>query len=347
MTMNNSPRQRYALIFTLTILGAFVYVMFMSMAGGADTFEDGFYQRSTLISLFNSLKYSLGNHVFPQVLVAEDGYLEFTSDGNLDDYQNARLLPGRLKDIYQQLKTLDGYLKAKDIELVVVVAPNKATIYPEKVPAEVKKVAEASRLDFFMDQAREADAPTIIDLRPSLLQARQERQIYYKTDTHWNSYGAYIAYRDIMNSIAAAYPELSPYPLDDFTIKESEPQKMDLARLLTVDSITEPRMSAVKTGVEDVYLYRFPAPSTVSMSWAESGQGRKALVYHDSFGELLNTFFQYNFDEVVYVRNGGYACPSTGAWIDTFDPDVVIIEVVERDLVYLDKLLSNLMCEGK
>jgi hypothetical protein len=279
--------------------------------------------------------------------VGEDGFLEFTSDGNLDDYQNVRLYPGKLKEIYQQLKILDGNLKAKGITLVVAVAPNKATIYPEKVPGAIQKLDEQSRLDYFMNLAQEAGAPTIIDLRPSLQQARLDRQIYYKTDTHWNYYGAYTAYQDIMNSIALAYPDLHPYPLSDFEIKESKPLQMDLSRLMVVNVITEPRMSVTMNGRTDVYYQRFPAPSTVAMSWADNGQGRKLLVYHDSFGELLNSFFQYNFNEAVYVRNGNYECPATGAWIDTFEPDVIVIEIVERDFIYLDNLLSNLVCEEK
>ncbi|MFN8387050.1 MAG: hypothetical protein U0X92_11595 [Anaerolineales bacterium] len=49
----------------------------------------------------------------------------------------------------------------------------------------------------------------VIDLRPALLTAKSERQVYYATDTHWNDYGAYIAYSAIMNELRKTDPKIS------------------------------------------------------------------------------------------------------------------------------------------
>jgi hypothetical protein len=94
-----------------------------------------------------------------------------------------------------------------------------------------------------------------------------------------------------------------------------------------------------------MYFERIQPLSNIALSWSDSGNKRKLLIYHDSFGDALNTFLQYSFNEAVYVRNGAYECPSTGSWIDTFKPDIVVIEIVERDLIYLENLLSKLICK--
>jgi alginate O-acetyltransferase complex protein AlgJ len=343
--MSTNTKNSYALVFILAVISLFALVMYKSLEGGFANFEIDFYKKKSLIAMFNEMKYGLGDRVFPQVLVGQDGFLEFTSDGSLDDYQNARPLQERLEGIYGQLLVLNRDLKAKGITLLVVVPPNKATIYPDKVPSAIQKVGEQSRLDFFISLLQGPDAPLFVDLRPSLQQARQERQIYYKTDTHWNSYGAYVAYREIMDDISQVYPDVHPHALEDFVIEEGDSSPRDLARLMGLDFIVEPNISVALDGSSDAYFQRIPPLSNISFSWADSGSKEKLLVYHDSFGDAINNFLQYSFSEVVYVHNGQYECPATGSWIDTFKPDVVVIEVVERDLIYLDDLLDHLLCE--
>lgn len=329
----------------MTVTGFLVFTMCKSLELGYTNFGTNFYEKKSLIAMFNGLKYALGDKVFPQVLVGNDGYLEYTSDGNLDDFQNSLPWPEKMTEIYGQLLVLNRNLKAKGITLVVVVPPNKSTIYSEKVPSEIQKVAEQPRLDQFIGLFRDADAPIFVDLRPSLRQARQEYQIYYKTDTHWNLYGAYIGYREIMNHISQVYPDIRPYALEDFTINEGAESPRDLVNLMGVDFITEPSMTVTMDGRSDVYFQRIPPLSNISLSWADNGSKEKLLIYHDSFGDALSNFLQYNFSEAVYVRNGQYECPATRSWIDTFKPNIVIVEIVERDLIYLDGLLNYLLCE--
>jgi alginate O-acetyltransferase complex protein AlgJ len=344
MHKNNNVQNYYAHIFSMAVIGVFVFIMMSSIEGGFKLFEENFYQKKSLIALFNTLKYSLGDHVFPQVLVGQDGFLHFTSDENLDDFQNADLNKKAIKNVYNQINTLNEILKAQGITLVVVVAPNKETIYSDKLPLAIQKLKPQSRLDEFIQMFQGTDTPLVTDLRPALLLAKQTHLIYSKTDTHWNFYGAYFAYREIMNRIAQVDPEVHPYEFNDFTFTEGAPRQMDLAKLMGVDFITEPSLAVTLNGRPDMYFQDF-RPSVVSMSWAEEGQDRKLLFYHDSFGYVIRRFFQYNFKESVYIYSEGYTCQATRSWIHAFKPDVVIIEIVERDLAKLDGLVSNLICE--
>lgn len=341
MFTSTTRQNQYSFLFILVILGASLFTMVKSMKNGIAGFEDSFHNKSFLIASFNRLRYGMGNNVFPQVLVGKEGWLEYSSDGNLDDYQNVYSDQDRLQSIYGKLASLNENLKAQDIVLIVVVAPNKSTVYPDKVPDELHKLNDRSRLDLFLELFDQPNSPVVIDLRPVFAQARQDQQIYYKTDTHWNSFGAYIAYREIMNSAAQTYPDLQPYELDQFKLGETDPQIMDLGRIMGVKFLTESRNMVKPRFDSGARFQRIPPSSPVSLSWAGNGQNRQLLMYHDSFGVALQDFIQHHFQEAIYIQNSPDVSLSNMSWINTIEPDVVVIEILERSLYYLDNLLSN------
>ena len=345
MSTKNSQQNRYSFIFVLIVISAFIFAMIKSLNGGFDGFETNFYEKKFLVGSISNLRYLLGDHVFPQVLIGKDGWLNFNSDGNLEDYQNSNLFIDKLEGIHQQITMLNQKLKARGIMLIVVVPPNKETIYSNKVPDEIKKLGDRSRLDLFLAMFDKPDSPIVLDLRPALKHASGDYQVYYKTDTHWNAYGAYVAYREILNRASQVYPDLQPYSLNEFEFTETPPTPRDLARIMGGDFLTESGSAAQPKFQSTTFFERIQPLSNISMSWSNDINKRKLLIYHDSFGDALNSYLQYSFSEAVYVRNGTYECPTTGAWIDTFEPEVIIIEIVERNLIYLDNLMSNLTCE--
>ncbi|MFN8461674.1 MAG: hypothetical protein U0X93_07900 [Anaerolineales bacterium] len=81
----------------------------------------------------------------------------------------------------------------------------------------------------------------VIDLRPALLAAKSERQVYYATDTHWNDYGAYIAYSAIMNELRKTNPNLIAHPASDFEPVSRDSGAADLAAVMGVTTLLRSR----------------------------------------------------------------------------------------------------------
>jgi alginate O-acetyltransferase complex protein AlgJ len=334
--------QLYSKIFVLTILAGLLLIMVQSLTGGFSGFDDNFPERARLISTFNHLRYSMGDQVFPQVLVGKEGWLQFWAGGNLDDYQNAWIVRPELKRIHQKLERLNEELTRRGITLIVVVAPNKATIYPDKVPEQIEKINKQSRLDVLLELMNRTSSSYIVDVRPALLASSKSRQIYYKTDSHWNGRGAFIAYREIMTAASQTYPELQPYNLNQFEWNESRPIILDLAKLLGVNFIREP-WSIPQPAFEAVsHLQRFEPQSDIAISWGYNGQAKTLVMYHDSFGKVLRQFLQHQFRTALYIPTRDPDVSNT-PWINIINPDIVILEIVERDVPYLDILLSKLL----
>ena len=333
-------QQRYSILFFLIVLGSCLFTMVKSLERGMAGIEENFFGKQRLIGAYHRLRYSMGDKVFSQVLVGKEGWLEYSSNGSLDDYQNADISREQLESIRQKLGLLHEELANRGITLIVVIAPNKATIYPEKVSEKIKKINPRSRLDVFMELMRQTDSSYIVDLRPPMAQARQDHQLYYRTDTHWNALGAYIAYHEIMQALSQTYPDLKPYELDQFRWTETDPQPGDLSKIMGANFIREPRTALLPkfNSMSDFESVSYPS---VSASWALNGQEKTLIMYHDSFGVALQPFLQHHFKQATYILNSTAPIASHMDWIETARPDILMIEIVERSLPYLGPLISN------
>jgi alginate O-acetyltransferase complex protein AlgJ len=333
----------YSWGFVILLLISLSSAMFLSIKQGYIQFNGNFYQKDLLIGSFSRLRMKLGDRVFSVALIEKNGWLELNSTKNLDDFQNiTRTPPHVLVNIQQKLNALNEQLKKRNIVLIVVIAPNKATIYPENVPVEIKKIGEKSRLDSFLDLVKKNNSQMLIDLRPALMDGKKYQQIYYKTDTHWNLLGAYIAYREIMNKLSITFTDLKPFAMTDFLIKEKKPEILDLSTTLKTNLLVESKIIFKPNFTTDAYIQHFPddVNSSLSMSWVNNeDQNKTLLMYHDSFGVPLQSLFQYHFEQATYIQLDANLI--TIPWIERYHPDVVIIEIVERNLDNLEFFLSN------
>lgn len=84
-------------------------------------------------------------------------------------------------------------------KVTLLVAPSAALVYPEKVPTAAPLLDEATAVEDIMAQAAAAGAKAV-DVRPALA-AHSEEYLYYRTDHHWTTAGAYYAYDAFCESI--------------------------------------------------------------------------------------------------------------------------------------------------
>jgi hypothetical protein len=334
-----SLQSRYNQFFVLFLLCSFIYVMIQTARGGIENFQDHFYQMGPLRGSANLLKMKLGDKVFPGALMERDGWMEYTGEGTIDDFQNARPWEN-LNDLGRGLTTLNEYLEQQGITLLIVVAPNKTSIYPEKLPEELKTLPSPSRLDTLISYLDENCIPTL-DLRPALRTARQEGDVYYKTDTHWNGYGAFVAYTTIIDVLGSSYPQLKPYQPADLNLETIDPAVREIPGML---DINYPALLRT-TSLEEMSQFFVPSEDFVhelhpgyqigynQLSWIPDSNLPTLLMFHDSFGKnYLNNYLSMNFSESHFIFLADMPQYLTKESIQKFSPDIIIIEIVERNM---------------
>jgi len=307
---------------------------------------DGFRWRKDLIRAFSSFRYAVGDRLFNDTLVGKDGWLFYTGGLSIREYQQTDDFGQTdLKTFQKDLDQLNSALAAQGRTLVLVIPPNKTSIYPQYMPGEIQIIGHAPRTDQFMGYMLSHSATRILDLRSALLRPSAAQQTYYRTDSHWNDLGGYYGYYEIVSLLARDYPNLNAHPLSDYT-QTILPTRggTDLPGLMGYLSISED---------DPVLEPRFPfSTTTVTTTLADGLQMRvttnqrtdlpKVLVFGDSFYEALEKFLKPDFGKVVDLPYFDAAGDSLNYWVQLEQPDIVMLECAERDLGNLFPLLHSI-----
>jgi hypothetical protein len=326
-------RLRYSQLFILCILVVVLYIAPQVLELGAAKPDSDQKNSSSLVALFTSIRLTIGDRVFLQTIVGKNGWFFYRMD--LNNRQNGRNISTKdLKITQQRIQGIYNSLQKRNITMLLVIAPDKSTIYSYQLPDQIQSPKAYTRMDALRTYLVQHGPPVLVDLQQALLEAKKTQDVYYKTDTHWNANGAFVGYTQIMLALSKTYPQLTPDPLSAFKRSDTPPYAHDLLRIMGA-----------------------PGPLEVSFqySWKEKGSPHakdspSLLMYMDSFGAGLLPFMTHHFREVNYVMsNPRYAPLQSMQEIDRLKPNVVIIEVVERYVngKVVDAFLSHFFTPSK
>lgn len=88
----------------------------------------------------------------------------------------------------------------KDLDLYFLLAPNAANILEDKLPASVRLADQDKYIDEFYRKIKK-QGYTPIDVRDALADRTEDTQLYYRTDHHWTTDGAFLAYKQAVKTM--------------------------------------------------------------------------------------------------------------------------------------------------
>jgi len=281
------------------------------------------------------------------VVVGKDNWLFLSQDGPdrniLEDFRTSPPLPEEnMRWIMDDLVARRDWLAERGIKYLVVVAPNKNTVYPEKLPGGFEKATDNSQLDQLLRYIKENSTLDVVDLSPALFAEKKKHQIFYATDSHWNARGGYVGYREIMKALERYYPDMKAAPREQFAEVVYRGLPGDLAFMLGLqDQLPEERLlyvskhdarGAVSDAPADPHYFQPPQASEIKGSNLP-----RALFFHDSFFWELMPFLAEHFSRADYI----WLNPQSGHETRYFNkdliladkPDIVVDEFTERYFV--------------
>jgi len=279
-----------------------------------------------LIGLGNSLKIKyLGVHQINDVVIGQQGWLYVDQNNSMKDFMGlAPYSDEALLNFRNVLEYRKNLLARAGVPMLLVVAPNKETIYPEYLPKAIKRVNNQTRLDQFVSYFNTNTDIPILDLRETLRRARTEYPVYYMTDSHWNTLGAFIASSAIMSEFKTRFPNLPLHTLSDYKITiNTIPSGSDLPALLFMKGMFQEQNVVLEPINPKISPFR---------------RIPYAVVYHDSFYQDIEPWLTPYFGKVndFWVTQGD---PSfDGAFITREQPTIVIYLMVER---FVDKFFNS------
>jgi hypothetical protein len=295
------------------------------IAGLEACFNDHFGFRKRLIHWHNNWKYHLfRDQIGTEVIIGRDDWLFYTDGDMVEHYRGARqFTPQDLLDWQRLLEHRRNWLAQHGIKYLFIVAPDKQSVYPEQLPTWLTKVRPDTKLDQFLAYMRAHSTVDVLNLRPALRDARRIAPTYFKTDTHWNLFGGFVACQEIVKDLSKLQPELQPPSLESFELENKLTSGGDLANLLGLDNseITEDNtiLMVQKTNLP---------PLEISTNTTKNPKARESvIIFHDSFGNAIKPFLGSSFGKVVYM---GQQELDAGL-IEREKPNIVISEIVERE----------------
>lgn len=301
-------------------------------------FNDHFGFRRLLVRTHSRLVL-LGWPARGDVLLGQQGWL-FLGDANvLETYQAGKpFSEQQLADWQRELERRRDWLATHGSDYLVIIAPEKSTIYPELMPASVPRLGQETRLDQLMQYLEANSSLQVVDPRDALIKAKAVRPTYYATDTHWNAWGAFVAYQQIQAQLASPDSTgLQPVSESDYAFELQDTTGGDLAGMLALkDELTDDYIAATAITPRNVWPAApgiGPLPNVPEWNQPEAWESPELdaptlVMFRDSFGAALIPFLAPQFRRSLFLHRYGL----DEATILREHPTLVIEELAERTL---------------
>lgn len=260
----------------------------------------------------SSVKASTAN----QVLKGKDGWLFYKneSDGtSIPEYKgNNHYSKAAMKNIKDNLLAMKKAVEKKGAAFIVCIIPNKEVMYPEYMPDSIKRKSTTTRADQLSRYLEKNSNLRIVYPKQELIDAKQKHQVYYQTDTHWNSKGRFIGVQMLRREILGKSTSIDEIK---FRILKRD-HSGDLAKLL---------------GQSSKYCTDIQYTPVLKVKKQDRSK-KNILIVGDSFGhEMVGQADKY-FGKVSYSGVWEYSMRKINK-----NTDIVVWEGAER---YLDRFGS-------
>lgn len=340
MKSNTGWQKVYSIIFLVIVFSAFLGQL-VSPGITVNTIAEEYLWKRSLIERYREYKFAVGDRIFSDAIIGQEGWLFYIGDMSIRNYQQTEPINvSNIKKIVGIFEKMSAEVKEYGGTLLVVIPPDKSTIYPQYMPDEIQVIGTTTSLDRLVERVNKHGDFRLLDLRPAFIEASQSLQLYYKTDTHWNCFGAYYAYEEIISSLSEDYPKLQGYSLNDFEITILEEEKQDIAKMIEAD-IKENIMSLsprFETAVfEDIaYGSRYGLEVLRVIANQNKRDQPSLMIFHDSFyNACLNSFIEPTFGRTMTVAYKDLEFAAMLELIEKEKPEIVIVEFVERFMDFI------------
>lgn len=279
--------------------------------------NDQMFLRDSWVSLAAAMERLAGKKEVNGVYIGKDGYLlEKYSSSDFEDAQiekNISILSSFLND------TAESYGKE---HVTCLMIPDKADAMPKKLPTHASASIEKDRFVIAELGNRLQEPDILLDAGP-VLRAHQNEYIYYRTDHHWTTLGAYYAYCAWADQTGHSAGQLEDYdretiftdfygttynkahikvPMDSVELFHSEIESgiqvnEDDGEVVS-SSFYFPETAAEGFNRYNVFLSKNTAKIQIS---TKTKTNRSLLLVKDSFANCFVPFLAGDYDEILMV----------------------------------------------
>lgn len=239
----------------------------------------------------------------------------------------------RLNEIHQSFSRVSDVSERYGIKAFFMMGPNKSSIYSERLPDGLVP-SEIKYSSFFIEKLSSIPSLIVYDPTNDLLTSKSSQGLlYWKTDTHWNNKGAFLAFSGLLKFMNLDAPDVSfvqgrPHRGDLIDISKLEDFPLNSFDSWDVIWNEKPVWIEKKISIENNVLYR----PTIHVVNPKPISDQYVWVVGDSFTWALKQFFNVTFKEIRYIGYLEYQFDLLPEEIikAVRKPDLIVIVRVER-----------------
>lgn len=302
------------------------------LTANVDTyFAQNFGFRNRLVYVQNVLK----QNVFrtsgqSEVIVGEDGWLFYSRA--LDDFLGTSVADEtEVERMGAVVLMMQNYVESRGGEFIFFSAPNKMSVYGEYMPYYYIEDGGHGNYERLYSELVNAGVNTVQLKNTLSLKKADGVQLYHKLDSHWNNYGAAVAYEAVADKLSEVYGDefkgYTRYSTMPYSVKNNF--SGDLQSMLLPGSDRKDEQLEFDAAENFEYTNRFRGVDDLVITTSNESKAvdKSVTLFRDSFGNALYWFFANDYTSLTAKREIPYNIYQAAE-----ESELVAVELVERNL---------------
>lgn len=302
-------------------LQEFPKISFASIKSGE--FSEGFEKyladhtplRKSFVAINTYYEYIIGNNGSNGVYLGKDGWL-IEKPFDKDEDKSIRL--------NYNLNNINSFIEGISQPVYFMTIPTKGFVYNDMLPSNAFDYNDKSYTNDIKNSL--SSKAKYIDITKPFTDSKNEYQLYYKTDHHWTSEGAFIAYNQFCLAKNLSAPVENNYSIKTFSGFYGTSYSTSLYTLTKPDDIKLYINIATKGNakitiynnigkLEKTYsnlffnyrlkeadMYQVYLDGNHARVDIETGnEGGTLLIFEDSFGHCITPFITENYSKIIKI----------------------------------------------
>lgn len=294
-------------------------------------FAQNFGFRNRLVYVQNVLK----QNVFrtsgqSEVVVGEDGWLFYSRA--LDDFLGTSVADEtEVERMGAVVLMMQNYVESRGGEFIFFSAPNKMSVYGEYMPYYYIEDGGHGNYERLYSELVNAGVNTVQLKNTLSLKKADGVQLYHKLDSHWNNYGAAVAYEAVADKLSEVYGDefkgYTRYSTMPYSVKNNF--SGDLQSMLLPGSDRKDEQLEFDAAENFEYTNRFRGVDDLVITTSNESKAvdKSVTLFRDSFGNALYWFFANDYTSLTAKREIPYNIYQAAE-----ESELVAVELVERNL---------------
>ena len=272
--------------------------------------SDQFLLRDTWIDLKSRSEYLLGKLENNNVIYGKDEYLfeKFTSVDN--------------NRVNKNVESINKLIEHSKSPISIMIAPNSYEVYKENLPSNAPVVNQSNEINKIYNEINGGNKINLINY----FENNKKDNLYYKTDHHWTTEGAYLAYKDFIQSIGdkpIVLDDKNKNTVEDFYgtyFSKAKPFNVGPDKLSYYDfsgitmKINDKEYDTLydysKLDIRDKYsLFLYGNNPLAIINNSNLKNGKKLLIFKDSYANSMVPFLTQNFEEIHVIDLRSFSKP--------------------------------------